>query len=30
MRAVLEGLVREAAEPLYGYTRTTSPIRSQL
>jgi glutamate---cysteine ligase / carboxylate-amine ligase len=27
--AVLEGLVSEAAEP-YGYTRTTSPIRSHL
>jgi carboxylate-amine ligase len=30
MRAVLAGLIREAAEPVYGYTRTTSPIRSQL
>jgi carboxylate-amine ligase len=30
MQAVLERLIREAAEPLYGYTRTTSPIRSQL
>jgi carboxylate-amine ligase len=30
MVAVLEGLVREAAEPLYRYTRTTSPIRTQL
>jgi glutamate---cysteine ligase / carboxylate-amine ligase len=30
MPAVLERLVAEAAEPLYGYTSTTSPIRSQL
>jgi glutamate---cysteine ligase / carboxylate-amine ligase len=30
MTSVLAVLVREAAEPLYGYTRTTSPIRSQL
>jgi glutamate---cysteine ligase / carboxylate-amine ligase len=30
MPAVLDRLVRESAEPLYGYTRTTSPIRSQL
>jgi carboxylate-amine ligase len=30
MTAVLAGLVRDAAEPLYGYTRTTSPIRSHL
>jgi carboxylate-amine ligase len=30
MRAVLAGLVREAAEPVYGYTRTTSPIRTHL
>jgi len=30
MRAVLAGLVREAAEPVYGYTRTTSPMRTQL
>jgi len=30
MPAVLERLVREAAEPLYGYTRTTVPIRTQL
>ena len=28
--AVLERLVAEAAEPLYGYTSTTSPIRTQL
>ena len=28
--AVLERLVNEAAEPLYGYTRTTVPIRAQL
>ncbi len=28
--AVLERLVREAAEPLYGYTRTTVPMRTQL
>jgi glutamate---cysteine ligase / carboxylate-amine ligase len=28
MDAVLGTLVREAAEPLYGYTRTTSPIRT--
>jgi len=27
---VLERLVRESAEPLYGYTRTTVPIRTQL
>jgi glutamate---cysteine ligase / carboxylate-amine ligase len=30
MPAVLGRLVREAAEPLYGYTRTTVPIRTQL
>jgi glutamate---cysteine ligase / carboxylate-amine ligase len=30
MNAVLERLIREAAEPLYGYTRTTSPIRTHL
>ena len=30
MPAVLERLVREAAEPLYGYTRTTVPMRTQL
>ena len=30
MPAVLERLVAEAAEPLYGYTSTTSPIRTQL
>ncbi|MGH2950073.1 MAG: hypothetical protein ACRDPC_28050, partial [Solirubrobacteraceae bacterium] len=30
MRAVLAGLVGEAAEPFYGYTRTTSPIRTHL
>jgi glutamate---cysteine ligase / carboxylate-amine ligase len=30
MVAVLERLVRETAEPLYRYTRTTSPIRTQL
>jgi glutamate---cysteine ligase / carboxylate-amine ligase len=30
MPAVLEGLVLEAAEPLYEYTRTTVPIRTQL
>jgi carboxylate-amine ligase len=28
--AVLEQLVREAAEPRYGYTRTTVPMRTQL
>ena len=28
--AVLERLVCEAAEPLYGYTRTTVPMRTQL
>jgi len=28
--AVLERLVGEAAEPLYGYTRTTVPMRTQL
>ncbi len=28
--AVLERLVAEAAEPLYGYTRTTVPMRTQL
>jgi len=28
MPAVLERLVRETAEPLYGYTRTTVPIRT--
>jgi carboxylate-amine ligase len=28
--AVLERLVRETAEPLYGYTRTTVPMRTQL
>ena len=28
--AVLERLVAESAEPLYGYTSTTSPIRTQL
>jgi hypothetical protein len=27
---VLAVLVREAAEPLYGYTPTTSPIRTHL
>jgi glutamate---cysteine ligase / carboxylate-amine ligase len=30
MPAVLARLVAEAAEPLYGYTSTTSPIRTQL
>jgi glutamate---cysteine ligase / carboxylate-amine ligase len=30
MPAVLGRLVREAAQPLYGYTRTTVPIRTQL
>jgi carboxylate-amine ligase len=30
MPAVLERLVAESAAPLYGYTSTTSPIRSQL
>jgi glutamate---cysteine ligase / carboxylate-amine ligase len=30
MPAVLGRLVREAAEPLYGYTRTTVPMRTQL
>ena len=30
MGAVLDGLVRETREPLYGYTRTTSPMRTQL
>jgi glutamate---cysteine ligase / carboxylate-amine ligase len=30
MIAVLEQLVSESEEPLYGYTRTTSPIRTQL
>ena len=30
MPAVLAGLVAEAAEPLYGYTSTTSSIRTQL
>jgi glutamate---cysteine ligase / carboxylate-amine ligase len=30
MPAVLERIVRDSAEPLYGYTRTTSPIRTQL
>jgi carboxylate-amine ligase len=30
MPGVLERLVAESAEPLYGYTSTTSPIRSQL
>jgi glutamate---cysteine ligase / carboxylate-amine ligase len=30
MPAVLERLVHEAAEPLYGYTRTTVPMRTQL
>ena len=30
MPAVLERLVAEAAEPLYRYTSTTSPIRTQL
>jgi carboxylate-amine ligase len=28
--AVLERLVAEAAEPLYGYTRTTVPMRAQV
>jgi carboxylate-amine ligase len=28
--AVLEQLVRESAEPVYGYTRTTVPMRTQL
>jgi hypothetical protein len=27
---VLGRLVRESAEPLYGYTRTTVPMRTQL
>jgi hypothetical protein len=30
MPAVLARLVAEAAEPIYGYTSTTSPIRTQL
>jgi carboxylate-amine ligase len=30
MPAVLERLVRESAETLYGYTRTTVPMRTQL
>jgi glutamate---cysteine ligase / carboxylate-amine ligase len=30
MSAVLDSLVREAAEPFYGYTRTTDPIRTQV
>jgi glutamate---cysteine ligase / carboxylate-amine ligase len=30
MPAVLGRLVRESAEPLYGYTRTTVPMRTQL
>jgi hypothetical protein len=30
MPAVLASLVREAAEPFYGYTRTTAPIRTQV
>ena len=30
MPAVLARLVEESAEPLYGYTSTTSPMRSQL
>jgi glutamate---cysteine ligase / carboxylate-amine ligase len=30
MVTVLERLVSDSAEPFYGYTRTTSPIRSQL
>jgi carboxylate-amine ligase len=30
MPAVLRRLVAEAAEPLYGYTSTTSPIRTQV
>jgi carboxylate-amine ligase len=30
MPAVLARLIAEAAEPLYGYTSTTSPIRTQL
>jgi glutamate---cysteine ligase / carboxylate-amine ligase len=30
LRAVLERLVAEAAEPLYGYTSTTSSIRTQV
>ncbi len=30
MEAVLAGLVGETAERLYGYTRTTSPIRTHL
>jgi carboxylate-amine ligase len=30
MPAVLAGLVAESAQPLYGYTRTTVPIRTQL
>jgi len=30
MPAVLARLVREAAQPLYGYTRTTVPMRTQL
>jgi carboxylate-amine ligase len=30
MPAVLQRLVSESAQPLYGYTRTTVPIRTQL
>jgi hypothetical protein len=30
MRAVLGRLIGDTAEPLYGYTSTVSPIRTQV